>query len=114
MRSDTLLKRPRRGHHRDHVGGSPSPTVGEATGMALQVAAEPTADGHATDSPGRARDIAAHYGVDIGTELRVGHPARTTLGRARGFDTVALGSHRGCPSGCVGNATEPAAPVVAA
>ena len=78
-----------------HVSGGPSPMMGEATEIALSDHPEEVADDHAKESLSRARDIAAEHGIDIETEVKVGHPARTILDRAADFDAVIIGSHSG-------------------
>ena len=78
-----------------HVSGGPSPMMGEATEIALSDDPEGVADEHAEAALDRARSIAAEYDAEIETEVRVGHPARSILDRAEGFDGIVLGSHSG-------------------
>jgi nucleotide-binding universal stress UspA family protein len=78
-----------------HVSGGPSPMMGEATEIALSEDPGEVADEYAKGSLDRARDIAAEYDADIDTEVKVGDPARTILGRAGDFDAVVIGSHSG-------------------
>ncbi len=87
--------------HRDaeitvlHVVGGPSPMGGEATGLALEDDPDSAAEERAEVVFDPARALAAEYGVEIGTEVGFGHPARAILNRAGEFDTVVVGSHGG-------------------
>ncbi|MFB6102839.1 MAG: universal stress protein [Haloplanus sp.] len=91
-----------------HVSGGPSPMMGAATGLALADDIEEAATERAQDALDRARDIAAEYDADIDTDVEVGHPARTIVEAAEGFDTVVIGSHSGSLSDrlFVGNVAE--------
>lgn len=77
------------------VVGEPSSLFGEATAIALAEDMGESATEHAEPVLDRARDIAAEYDTDIGTEVKVGHPARAIINRAEAFDTVVIGSHGG-------------------
>ncbi|WP_251343181.1 universal stress protein [Haloplanus halophilus] len=91
-----------------HVGGGPSPMMGAATDLALADDVQAAAEERASEALDRARDVAAEYGVDVDTEVRLGHPARTIVERAVDFDTVVIGSHSGSLSDrlFIGNVAE--------
>ena len=77
------------------VVGEPSGMFGEATAIALADDPERSAEEHAQPVFERAREIATEYGIEIGTDVAVGHPARAILNRAGEFDAVVIGSHGG-------------------
>jgi nucleotide-binding universal stress UspA family protein len=91
-----------------HVCGGPSPMMGGATDLFLADDVEAAAEEQARDIFDRVRTVAAEYGVDISTLVRVGHPARTIVDAAADFDVVVLGSHSGSLSDrlFVGNVAE--------
>ena len=91
-----------------HVIGGPSPMMAGATDLALSDDFETAARNRASDVLDRARDIAAEYGVELDTAVRVGHPARTIVNHADDFDAVVIGSHSGSLSDrlFVGNVAE--------
>ena len=78
-----------------HVSGGPSPMMGAATDLALSDDFQEAAEARASDALDRARDIAAEYGADVDTDVRVGHPSRTIVDAAADFDVVVIGSHSG-------------------
>jgi len=88
-------------NHRDaeitvlHVAGGPSPWGGAATSLALEEDIEAAAEERAKEVFDDARELAAEYGVEVSTEVQLGHPARTILNRADDFDAVVIGSHGG-------------------
>lgn len=77
------------------VVGGPSVMFGEATAIALADEPEQSMKEYARPVLERAHEIAGEHGVEIGTEIRTGHPARVILDRAEEFDTVVIGSHGG-------------------
>jgi nucleotide-binding universal stress UspA family protein len=78
-----------------HVVGEPSPWWGKAASLAIEDDFEALAEELATDVFDDARALAAEHGVEIRTEVQVGHPARAILRRAEDFDAVVLGTHGG-------------------
>jgi nucleotide-binding universal stress UspA family protein len=78
-----------------HVAGGPSPMGGSATGLALADDPEAAARERAEEVFGRARELAAEHGVELDTDVRLGHPIRAILNRAADFDAVVIGSHSG-------------------
>ena len=78
-----------------HVVGEPSPMMGDAVGLALEEDIEEAAEAVAEDVFDRARELAAPEGVEITTDVGLGHPARAILNRAGDYDTVVIGSHGG-------------------
>jgi len=78
-----------------HVVGEPSPWWGEATSLALEEDFEEAAEERAKGVFDDARDLAAEHGVEVTTEVQLGHPARAILNRADDFDAVVIGSHGG-------------------
>ncbi|SFR58475.1 universal stress protein [Halogeometricum limi] len=78
-----------------HVAGNPSLMAGAATALALEENPEAAAEEHAKVVFEDARELAAEHGVEITTEVQMGHPARAILNRADDFDAVVLGSHSG-------------------
>ncbi len=90
------------------VVGEPSAMFGRATAIALSDDPQRSIAEHAEPVVDRAREIASEHGVEIDTDVGTGHPARTIVGRAEGFDTVVIGSHGGSLADrvFVGNVTE--------
>ncbi|MFB6122591.1 MAG: universal stress protein [Haloferacaceae archaeon] len=78
-----------------NVVGEPSPWSGEATALALEEDLDEAAEERAEVVFDDARELAAEYGVEITTEVRLGHPARAILNRADEFDAVVIGTHGG-------------------
>lgn len=78
-----------------HVVGGPSVMGGAATALALEVDPEEAANERAQVVFDKAQALAAEYGMEITTEVKLGHPARAILNRAEAFDAVILGSHGG-------------------
>lgn len=78
-----------------HVVGEPSVMGGVATALALEENLEEAAQERAQGVFDSARDLAAEHGVEITTEVRLGHPARAILDRADDFDAVVIGTHGG-------------------
>ena len=78
-----------------HVVGGPSTMGGVATALALEEDLEAVAQEHAREVFDGARDLAAEYGVEVTTEVQLGHPARAVLNRADDFDAVVIGTHGG-------------------
>lgn len=77
------------------VVGEPSAMFGEATAISLSKDPGKSAEKRAEPVLSRAREIAAEAGADIGTDIRIGHPAREIIGHADDYDTVVIGSHSG-------------------
>jgi nucleotide-binding universal stress UspA family protein len=77
------------------VVGEPSAMMGEAADLALADDVEGAARERARDVQDRAREIAAEHGVEIDTEIQLGHPVRAILNRAEGYDAIVMGSHGG-------------------
>ena len=77
------------------VVGEPSAMFGEATAIALADDPGESATEHARPVIDRAREIAAEADAEIGTDIRIGHPARRILNQVDDFDTVVIGSHGG-------------------
>jgi nucleotide-binding universal stress UspA family protein len=78
-----------------HVVGEPSPWWGKAASLPLEEDLETATDELARGVFDDARALAREYGVEISTEVQLGHPARAILDRAGDFDAVVLGSHGG-------------------
>jgi nucleotide-binding universal stress UspA family protein len=78
-----------------HVVGEPSSMMGKAASLALEADIERVGQEHAEAVFDRAHDVATEYGVEIGTDVRYGPPAKEIIARAGEFDTVVLGSHSG-------------------
>ena len=78
-----------------HVAGGPSSMGGVATGLALSDDPEAAAEERAKAVFERAEELAAEHGVDVVTDVALGHPTRTILNRAGEFDAVVIGSHSG-------------------
>ncbi|MBB6646037.1 universal stress protein [Halobellus ruber] len=78
-----------------HVAGNPSLMGGTAAGLALEDDAGEAAESKAEGVFDRARELAAEHGLEIDTEVGMGHPARAILNRAEGFDAVVIGTHSG-------------------
>jgi nucleotide-binding universal stress UspA family protein len=78
-----------------HVVGGPSPWGIEATSLALEEDIEAAAEERAEGVFSTARELAAEYGIEITTEVQLGHPARVIVNRADDFDAVVIGSHGG-------------------
>jgi nucleotide-binding universal stress UspA family protein len=78
-----------------HVVGEPSVMGGVATALALEENLEEAAQERAQGVFDSARDLAAEHGVEITTEIRLGHPARAILDRSDDFDAVVIGTHGG-------------------
>ena len=78
-----------------HVVGEATPMMGEIAGLALEEDLPAAARERAEEVFESAREIAAERGTEIETTVAVGHPARTIVKRAEGFDTVVIGSHGG-------------------
>jgi nucleotide-binding universal stress UspA family protein len=78
-----------------HVVGEPSSMMGGAAGLALADDTEEAAQEQASDLFERAREIAAESGIEISTDVMVGHPARAVVEASEGFDVVVIGSHSG-------------------
>jgi nucleotide-binding universal stress UspA family protein len=77
------------------VVGEPSPWGGAATAIALADDPEEAAEERAQAVFDDARELAAEYGVELTTEVRMGDPSRAILNRADDFDAVVIGSHGG-------------------
>jgi nucleotide-binding universal stress UspA family protein len=78
-----------------HVVGEPSSMMGSAAGLALADDWRSAAEEQARDLFDHAREIAAERGVEIGTEVVAGHPARAVVQMSDEFDVVVVGSHGG-------------------
>jgi nucleotide-binding universal stress UspA family protein len=78
-----------------HVVGEPSPWGAAATSLALETDLEEAAQERSEEVFDDARDVAAEYGAEISTDVRLGHPARAIVNRAEDFDAVVIGSHGG-------------------
>lgn len=78
-----------------NVVGGPSPMWAQATGLALADDVEEAADELAEPVLDRAHEVAAEYGVEIETDVQLGHPARAIVNRADDYDVVVIGSHGG-------------------
>jgi nucleotide-binding universal stress UspA family protein len=78
-----------------HVVGGPSSMMGEAANVALADDPDAEASDHARAVLERAREIAAECDREIETDVQIGHPARTIVDAAEGFDAVVIGSHGG-------------------
>ena len=78
-----------------HVAGQPSSMMGSPAGLALADDTEEAAAERAEGLFERVREIAAESGVDIATEVMVGHPARAVVDASEEFDVVVIGSHSG-------------------
>jgi nucleotide-binding universal stress UspA family protein len=78
-----------------HVVGEPSPWGAAATALALETDVEAAAEERAEEVFDDARELAAEYGAEITTDVRLGHPARAIVNRADDFDAVVIGSHGG-------------------
>lgn len=78
-----------------HVVAEPSPMMGQALGVALSDDVETAVEEHTRGIFDRAREVATEYDAEITTTTGVGHPTRTILDRAAGFDAVVLGTHGG-------------------
>ncbi|MGM0372571.1 MAG: universal stress protein [Halobacteriota archaeon] len=90
------------------VVGEPSSMMGQATGLALAEDLESKADEYAAPVLEAARETAARAGVEIQTDVAVGHPARAIINHAEDYDLVVLGTHGGSLSDrlLVGNVAE--------
>jgi nucleotide-binding universal stress UspA family protein len=78
-----------------YVAGEPSPMMGQAVRLALEVDFEAAAEELAEEVFETARERAAEAGVEIDTIVDVGNPARRIVDRSQDFDAVVLGSHGG-------------------
>ena len=78
-----------------HVVGTSTPMMGEMAGLAFEEDLPAALEERAEAVFERANEIAAEYDVDLQTVAAVGHPARTIVDRAEGFDAVVVGSHSG-------------------
>lgn len=78
-----------------HVAGNPSLMGGTAAGLALEGDTNEAAAESAEEVFERARDAAAEHGMEVATEVGMGHPARVILNRAGDFDAVVIGAHSG-------------------
>lgn len=78
-----------------YVAGSPSVMGGAAAGLALEDDASEAAEAAAEEVFRKAREAATERGVEIDTEVGMGHPARAILNRAEAYGVVVLGSHSG-------------------
>lgn len=78
-----------------HVVGEPSPWGRAATSLALEEDVDEAAEERAKEVFDDARELAAESGVEITTEVQLGHPARAIVNRAGDFDAVVVGSHGG-------------------
>jgi nucleotide-binding universal stress UspA family protein len=77
------------------VVGVPSAMFGEATAITLSADPDRAIEKHAEPVLERARAVAAECDTEVTTEAAAGHPARTILDRAEGYDVVVVGSHGG-------------------
>jgi len=78
-----------------HVVGKATPMMGEVVGLALEDDLQTAAKERANEVFDIAHKIAEEYDTEINTTVAVGHPARTIIKKAEGYDTVVIGSHSG-------------------
>ncbi|MFO7927514.1 universal stress protein [Natronomonas sp.] len=78
-----------------NVVGGPSSMMGQAANVVLADDPDAEAKDHAEALLERACDIAADYEREIETDVQIGHPARTIIDAAAGYDAVVIGSHGG-------------------
>lgn len=78
-----------------YVAGEPSPMMWKALNLAVQDDVRGVAEDVAAEVFESARETAAEHGVEVDTEVAVGHPAKVIVERAADHDAVVLGSHGG-------------------
>ena len=76
-----------------YVAGEPSPMMGRALQLALDDDLEQAARRQAESIFEPARELADERGVELDTDVAVGHPVPEIVDRADAFDAVIIGSH---------------------
>ena len=69
--------------------------MAQVTELALEKDIGTAAEEHASAVFDRAQSVATEYDRDVGTNVKIGNPAKEIIEYAANFDVVVIGSHSG-------------------